>query len=289
MSTLEGKNKVNDENYDIIIDNDSISTGDVWTSIEKEQRSIYGEYALNRNIVSKSYSFFGSGETSQSETEQSPNSVFEDEFRGVDYEVNVEEYMTFPSMSEFLQEAVPFVRYRKKGDTETVRMSYRYEKTLKVFKEDPLYIIDGLMTRNTAYFLSLKPEQLLWIKILNHPNKLMQLGKLGENAVIFVESKKGDLYKPIEGKNIFTVTGLSRAREFFEYDHGDDENIRIPDLRSTLYWKPLLETKSGVAEFSFFAGDDLGPMKVVVTGFTKDGRAFSTEKVINVGFHAEGK
>ena len=282
--TLEGKNKISDENYDIIIVNDSIAALDVWTSVEKEQRSSYGEYALNRNIVSKSYSFFGKEETTDSNTDQSPNDVFEDEFRGADHEVNVAEYMTFPSMEDFLQEAVPFVRYRKKGDKETVRMSYRYDKTLKVFKDDPLYIIDGLMTKNTAYFLSLKPEQLLWIKILNNPNKLMQLGKLGENAVIFVESKKGDLYKPIENDNIFPVTGLSRAREFFEYDHHEDGNARVPDLRSTLFWKPLVETKSGVAEFNFFASDDIGPMKVVVTGFTKDGRVFRAEKEINVEF-----
>jgi len=287
--TLEGRNKMNDENYDIIIVNDSIEGIDVWTSVEKEQPSIYGEYALNRNIVSKSYSFFGSDKTADTEMEKSPNAVFEDEFRGADYEVNVEEYMTFPSMADFLQEAVPFVRYKKKGDTETVRMSYRYDKTLKVFKDDPLYIMDGMMTRNTAYFLSLKPEQLLYIKILNNPNKLMQLGRLGENAVIFVESKKGDLYKAFENKNIFPVTGLSRAAEFFEYDHRADGNARVPDLRSTLFWKPLIETKSGVAEFNFFASDDIGPMKVVVTGITKDGRMFRAEKEINVEFDAEAR
>ncbi len=288
--TLRQKNKTVDENYDIIVVKDSINGIDTWTSVEQERPATYGEYALNRSIVSKSYSFFGTENTSASAAVHSPNSIFEDEFRGVDYAVNVEEYMTFPSMADFLQEAVPFVRYRKKGDKEYVRMSYRYDKTLKVFKDDPLYIIDGLMTRSTAYFLSLKPEQLLFIKILNNPNKLTQLGKLGENAVIFVESKKGDLYKAIEGGNIFPVTGLSRSREFFEYDHGKPgENDRIPDLRSTLYWKPLLESKSGSAEFSFFASDDIGPMKVVVTGFTKDGRPFSDEKEINVVFDAEAR
>jgi hypothetical protein len=288
--TLRQKNKTVDEDYDIIVFKDSINSIDTWTSVEKEQRAKYGEYALNRSIVSKSYSFFGNEGALESTTSESPNSIFEDEFRGVDYTVNVEEFMTFPSMADFLQEAVPFVRYRKKGDKETVRMSYRYDKTLKVFKDDPLYIIDGLMTRNTAYFLSLKPEQLLFIKVLNNPNKLTQLGRLGENAVIFVESKKGDLYKPIEKENIFPITGLSRSREFFEADHGQDGAFgRIPDLRSTLYWKPFLETKSGTAEFSFFASDDIGPMKVVVTGFTKDGRPFSVEKEISVVFDAESK
>ncbi|HMG94640.1 MAG TPA: hypothetical protein VK589_31490 [Chryseolinea sp.] len=288
--TLRQKNKSVDGNYDVIVLEDSIKSIGTWTSIEKDQRAKYGEYALNRSIVSKSYLFFGNEGALASAAELSPNSIFEDEFRGVDYSVNVEEYMTFPSMADFLQEAVPFVRYRKKGDKETVRMSYRYDKTLKIFKEDPLYIIDGLMTRNTDYFLSLKPEQLLFIKILNNPNKLTQLGKLGENAVIFVESKKGDLYKGIELENIFPVTGLSRSKEFFEADHSQaGVNDRIPDLRSTLYWKPFIETKSGTAEFNFFAGDDIGPMKVVVTGFTKDGRPFSVEKEVNVVFDAEAR
>jgi hypothetical protein len=288
--TLRQKNKSADDIYDIVVFKDSVTAADNWTSIEKEQRAKYGEYALSRRIVSKSYSFFGSENASASSAEESPNSIFEDEFRGVDYEVNVEEYMTFPSMADFLQEAVPFVRYRKKGDKETVRMSYRHDKNLRVYKDDPLYIIDGMMTRNTAYFLSLKPEQLLFIKVLNHPNKLTQLGKLGENAVIFVESKKGDLYKPIENENIFPVTGLSRPKEFHETNYGNEATSgRVPDLRSTLYWNPLIETKSGAVEFSFYASDDIGPMTVVVTGFTKDGTPFSVEKEINVMFDAEGR
>jgi hypothetical protein len=38
----------------------------------KEKRAVYGEYALNRNIVSKSYTFFGKEENAKSEAEQSP-------------------------------------------------------------------------------------------------------------------------------------------------------------------------------------------------------------------------
>ena len=286
--TLKNKNKSLDDSYDIIIVDDSLTSTNTWTAVETEQRSRYGEYAINRSIVTRSYNFFQAATESSTARDLGANAVFEDEFLGADYEVNVEEYMTFPSMIDLLQEAVPFVRYRKRGDKETIRMSYRYEKNLKVFKDDPLYIIDGLMTRNTAYFMSLKPEQLLFIKILNNPNKLTQLGKLGENAVIFVESKKGDLYKAIEGENIFPVVGLSRAREFFELDHSKSGlGDRVPDMRSTLYWKPSAESKSGVVEFNFFASDDIGPMKVVVRGFTKDGRPFTAEKEITVVFNAE--
>jgi hypothetical protein len=285
--SLKYRSKSVDGAYNITFLNDSVVTADRWTSSEVNQVSRYGEYALNKDVVAKSYSFFGSKKESVSLRDQGLNSLFEDEFLGSDYTVNVEEYLTFPSMADLLQEAVPFVHYRKRGTTESIRMSYRYEKSLKVFRDDPLYIIDGVMSKNTAFFLSLKPEELLFIKILNNPNKLMQLGKLGENAVIFVESKKGNLSAMISDENLFPIVGLTRPKEFTQFNYSQSDLLkRIPDLRSTLYWKPVLEVnKSGKTEIEFFASDDTGPMKILVSGFTKDGRFFKQEKIINVDFN----
>lgn len=284
--TLQYKSKSIDDSYDIIILNDSLKALDTWSSIETPEPSPYGEFSRNRDVVTQSYSFFGRNPEPASTRDQSPNAIFEDEFLGADYEINVSDYLTFPTMVDLLQEAVPFAHYRKRGSEESIRMAYRNETTLKVFKDEPLYIIDGAMTKNTAFFLSIKPEDLIFIKILNNPNKLTQLGKLGENAVIFVESKKGDLSQSISTEKLFPVVGLSRPKEFFEVKYSQiSARDRVPDVRSTLYWKPSLETtKSGRVNLNFFASDDIGPMKILVQGLTKDGRPFTFEQVINVGF-----
>ncbi|MBA4053897.1 MAG: hypothetical protein C0490_04220 [Marivirga sp.] len=286
--TLKYKSKSIDDGYNITLLTDTLNVSERWSATEINQSSRYGEYALNKDVVAKSYSFFGNKKETVSLRDQGLNSLFEDEFLGADFTVNVEEYLTFPSMADLLQEAVPFVHYRKRGTVESIRMSYRYEKSLKVFRDDPLYIIDGVMSKNTAFFLSLKPEDLLFIKILNNPNKLTQLGKLGENAVIFVESKKGNLSALIPDENLFPVVGLNRPKEFTEFNYSQATILkRIPDLRATLYWKPVLETnKSGKAEIRFSASDDTGPIKILVSGFTKDGRFFKQEKIIHVGFNA---
>lgn len=115
----------------------------------------------------------------------------------------------------------------------------------------------------------------------------MQLGKLGENAVIFVESKKGNLSAMISDENLFPIVGLTRPKEFTQFNYSQSDLLkRIPDLRSTLYWKPVLEiNKPGKTEIEFFASDDTGPMKILVSGFTKDGRFFKQEKIINVDFN----
>jgi len=285
--TLRHNNKSLDDSYTINIFNDTLEVSERWQSDETIEPSRYGIYAQNRNVVNQSYSFFSEEPKTLSASDQNPNSVFEDEFRGTDFEVNVTEYLTFASMAELLQEIVPYVHYRKRGSVESIRMSYRYETTLKVFKDDPLYIIDGVMSKNTAYFLSIKPEDVASIKILNNPNKLTQLGKLGENAVIFVESRKGNLSRPLLNENLFPFVGLSRPIDFHAMRYTQNSSRdRIPDMRSTLFWNPALVTdKQGNADINFFASDDIGPMNVVIQGVTKDGRSIMIENRINVVFN----
>ncbi len=80
--------------------------------------------------------------------------------------------------------------------------------------------------------------------------------------------------------------GLSHPKAFYETTHSDDTG-RVPDLRSTLYWKPIVGfSKTGRAEFNFFASDDIGPMKVQIRGLTKEGMTFQYEKEFTVTFNA---
>ena len=288
--TLQYKSKNLDSDYDIHIAKDSIDLPDRWSSSETTATSAYGEFAFNKQIISKSYSFFGSKQGASVE-ELGPNSVLEEEFLGADASVKISDYVLFPTMEDLLREIVPFVQFQKKGSRQVIRMSYRYEKSVKVYGDDPLYIIDGLMSRNTEHFLSLKPENLLSIKVINNPNKLSQLGKLGENGILFVESKKRNLSNSLPGNNIFSIAGQSRATTFFETDYiTTGKSNRTPDLRSNLYWTPSLKVnKQAYRDVTFFASDDTGPLLIRVEGLTKDGIPFVTVKTVNVEFAASNK
>lgn len=48
-----------------------------------------------------------------------------------------------------------------------------------------------------------------------------------------------------------------------------------PQFRSTLYWKPSVETdENGSATIQFYSSDDVAPMLICVEGFV-NGRPFS--------------
>ena len=285
--TLQYRSKNMDDNYEISIVRDSLSLGTTWASLEGSENSAYADYALSKSLVSKSYSFFGSNQQRAGRQDQTANSIIEEEFLGTDFGVNVADYVVFPKMEDLLREVVPFVQSRQRGNQSSVRMSFRLETSTRVFTDDPLYVIDGTMTRNTSVFLDLKPENLISIKIINNPNKLAQLSRLGENGVIFVQTKKGDFSNSLIKQNLFSVIGLSHTNESFKVNLLRPAPTRIPDLRSTLYWNPLLETDgTGHADMNFFASDDIGTMSVQIQGLTKDGRPFSDTQELKVVFNA---
>ena len=283
--TLQNKSKNIDADYNITILQDSLNVQDKWSSSETNTASAYGDFYFHKQLVAKSYSFFTSKQNTAT-AEIGLNAVLEEEFLGADATIKISDYVLFPTMEDLLREVVPFVQYQKKGTRQIIKISFRYEKSIKTYGEGPLYVIDGLMSKDTEYFLSIKPENLTSIKVINNPNKLSQLGKLGENGIIFIESKKGNLSNPMVGKYIFNITGQSKPSTFVAPDYLKSNNAqRIPDLRSTLYWTPATKIgKSGTTDLAFFSSDNTGPLDIYVEGLTKEGIPFYLQKTIQVEF-----
>jgi len=257
---------------------DSLSVKPFYKSVPSGQVSRYADYALKRNIVNRSYGFFTGA---AAETKQvSPNKALEDEFQGADYSIRVDDYVIFPTMEEFIREVVSYVQVRRLAGVPSLRVYYRIEKSIKYFDPDPLIIIDGVMTKDPADLLSVDPKDLLFIKVINNPNKLAQLGRLGENGVVLVESKKGNLAGRFR-RNTFSTVGLNAplpSANLYALRSG------IPVLKSTVYWNPDVRMMPGTTQkFSFRATDDSGPMLMVIQGITAGGRAFSQVERFEIG------
>lgn len=284
--TAEYNEKSIDDFYTFKPIRDTMDVGR-WNSGEGAENSLYGDYAFKRNLINRSYFFFQSQQTVDMKS-KSLNQTLEEEFQGADQSLNAKDYIVFPSMKDFIHEVVPFIQYREKKGKPSIRLFFRREKSVMFYKNDPLYIINGIMSKNTAAFLGIKPEDLISIKIINSPNKLAQLGKLGENGVVFVESKADK--NRVLNKNIFPVTGLSRP--VLNADPNGARNVQLekPDLRSTLYWNPSF--KSSLNEFKeikFVTGDDEGLMMMRIEGLTSDGKAFFLEKEFKVELNPNRK
>jgi hypothetical protein len=76
---------------------------------------------------------------------------------------------------------------------------------------------------------------------------------------------------------VFKIKGYETAREFYSPKYGmredQDEVNNVSDLRSTLYWNPMINTDAdGEAEVIFWNSDARTKVNVSIEGISKSGR-----------------
>jgi hypothetical protein len=245
----------------------------------------YGDYKFKKDLMDQSFNFYAKAKSDAKGEGFNPNLEFEDELGGTDFAVDAQKFLVFPEMEEMIREILPFVQHRKRGDKVTVRLIL-IEGTLNTIpSSEPLYIIDGVMSKNTDLFLSLKPADILTVKVVRDKTKLSRLGAIGKNGVIFVQTKNAIGEKVRANGKLLSIEGLSKPVDFKLNDYSKNSNRRVPDFRSTLYWNPLVKTgTTGRATVSFYASDDVGEMSIKFLGITNEGLPFSSEKAMNVVF-----
>jgi len=100
-------------------------------------------------------------------------------------------------------------------------------------------------------------------------------GANGSGGVLVITTKKGK--DPVDAATTgileITPTGFYRAREFYSPKYENPAMAgKQPDLRSTIFWKPELETdKNGNASVDFYNADGKGTYRVVVEGIDDHG------------------
>jgi hypothetical protein len=208
------------------------------------------------------------------------NQEIEDEVDGADVSVRLSDYLRFPTMHETLLEIIPAVKSRENRNLVRVQLpDQEYEA-----KEDPIYIIDGVITDNTAYFLALNPADVETIKVINRNYKLAMIGGMARNGVVLVDTKIPDHRARIPlREQVFSVFGLIPSGQIpcKTSLHGGD---REPDLQSTLYWNPDVSVKNGEATITFYAADNTGTFRLVADGVARDGSVLSADCTFTVSF-----
>jgi hypothetical protein len=240
----------------------------------------YAEFALRARAIRNSYSFFSeSGEAAV--IAKDPNQELEDELDGADVSVELSKYIAFPNMDEVIREVIPALFHFKKGGKSTVRVDLI--KTDAPPKSDPLYIIDGIMTLDTDYFIALDPLNVQTIKVVRDAEKLAQWGPVGRAGVVFVRTKVPAPAAVRAGGTFVRVQGFSWPLKTMP--EAAVAPVDRPDFRSTLHWAPLVKTdKNGKAVVTFYASDDTGPVAIRLAGVTTSGVPFSASATLNVDF-----
>ena len=187
--------------------------------------------------------------------------------------IKLDDYNPFPTMEEVFREIVTHVslKYRKGG----IKIRVYSDELMRSFDYQPLFFIDGIPTFNKSSVLNLAPDIVETIEVFKSTRKIRQFGFLGENGVVAIYTKKGALTSAdISGKNIIEFQGCNNSREFYspEYDNSFKTDRNKPDLRSLIYWNPLLITDSnGRASVSFYNTDNITTINATIEGISYDG------------------
>jgi hypothetical protein len=70
----------------------------------------------------------------------------------------------------------------------------------------------------------------------------------------------------------YSPQGFDVAKEFYSPKYNNDDNDpKLADLRTTIYWNPRLISQNGKGKFEFFNADSKGSYRVVVEGMNAAG------------------
>jgi hypothetical protein len=109
----------------------------------------------------------------------------------------------------------------------------------------------------------------------------------GGSGAIAVYTKKGgradNSNRAGRGLPFKTIVGYTAEKEFYSPNYGTfDKRNEEPDVRSTLYWNPMVLTspQHPTIRLTFYNNDITDSFRVIVEGVTKDGRITHIEKTI---------
>ena len=121
----------------------------------------------------------------------------------------------------------------------------------------------------------INPSDIAQIDIIKGANIF---GMQGGGGVISIFTKTIDDYKN-DDHNALTIKSISplgyqQSVEFYspKYDSQEKRNATVPDLRTTIYWQPIVQTdEQGEVSFEFYTADEQTSYTVIIEGLADDG------------------
>ncbi|MFZ1808937.1 MAG: hypothetical protein WAU36_17025 [Cyclobacteriaceae bacterium] len=242
----------------------------------------YYTFSTVAKVANASFAYVWDKEIKEVEN-TNPNAAIEDELNGVDFTIKVDDYVVFPTIEDLFREVIRFVQNRRVGGKPTLRVLSTDSNNPMM--GDPLYVVDGIATKNTDYILNMNPGDIAIIKVINDVKKLRNLGSITKNGVVFFQTKVANMGSLIPKDDIIDIRGLNKPLEFNAAPN--QKSNRTPYLKSTVYWNTHPEfNESGKVSDTFFTADNTGTIKIRVRGITSDGIPFDKEEEVQVTFKA---
>ena len=145
----------------------------------------------------------------------------------------------------------------------------------------PSVYLDEMPT-DASQLSNMSVSDIAYVKVFSPP---FMGGFNGANGAIAVYTKRGG-DKPVEqGKGMPSkmVIGYTAVKQFYSPNYGTiDPRNEAEDVRSTLYWNPMILTtlENHKLKFTFYNNDVTDAFRVILEGMSSDGRLVHIEKVV---------
>ena len=140
---------------------------------------------------------------------------------------------------------------------------------------DPLLLIDGV--KHDMNYLNVFPVSLIErIDVLKSIGKTAVYGLDGNFGVISVITRSGNRMmaesEPVKHTLNTRFSGYDSPRIFYSPRHDTTQPSFIPDLRTTLFWKPDISLQAGrELLLYYFNADNSSTIRIIVEGITSTG------------------
>jgi hypothetical protein len=180
------------------------------------------------------------------------------------------------SGEEFARMACPQIADCLQGRLAGVRFSNGIPYLMRSLNWPMEIIIDGVPV-DSDILHELNANDVESIEVLKTIGYTSIYGASGGGGVLLITTKRGSsdyhVQRYAPGIVTYSPKGYYLARTFYSPKYDDPKtNVRVPDLRSTIYWNPnIITDKDGAASFEYFNADTKGTYRVVVEGVDDNG------------------
>ncbi|WP_183906679.1 MG2 domain-containing protein [Rufibacter immobilis] len=151
----------------------------------------------------------------------------------------------------------------------------------------PLFLVDG-MPIDIDFVRNLSMVEVETIDILKPGASSAIYGSQGGNGVIAINLKRGSsggAASSTRYQGVAAYKGIrsQTPRQFYVPAYTKPEEAELPDLRTTLYWNPTVQTDAtGKASFTFFAADAKTSYRTILEGVSTKGQLGRAEAEVLV-------
>ena len=152
----------------------------------------------------------------------------------------------------------------------------------------PLIMVDN-MEYSAQDLNNISTTEVELIDILKTASETAMLGSRAANGAICIYLKRGkskDKEKQELERNqaVITPLGFSLPSEFYvpKYQIAENREDPLPDLRSTIFWKPNVKSNAnGEADVFFYTADSQGTYTITIEGVTPEGEIIRYQGKLN--------